>query len=646
MEPTSDHEPDPRADPRGGAGGATFLQLLDVLPAAAYTCDADGLITYFNRRAVELWGREPRVGDPADRFCGSFKLFSADGVPIAHTACWMALALRDGREYNGHEIQIERPDGTRRTALAHANPITDAAGRAAGAVNVLVDVTDRAQADVTRSLLAAIVESSEDAIVSKTLDGVITSWNGGAERLFGYPAAEAVGRSITLVIPPDRLDEERQILERLRRGERVEHYETVRVTKAGRPIDLSLTISPVRDATGRIVGASKVARDISAQKRAEAELREADRRKSEFLAVLAHELRNPLAPLRTGLEVIRRAAHDLTATEQVRGMMERQLGHLVRLVDDLLDLSRITKGKIELRRDRVDLAAAVRDAVEASRPVLDERGHELALALPPGPVWVDGDRTRLAQVFANLLNNSAKYTPPGGRVRITAERQGSDAVVTVADDGAGIPADVLPRVFEMFTQADRPMERAQGGLGIGLSLVKGLVEMHGGSVEAHSDGPGKGSTFVVRLTALLAPPPPADAPDDAAPARSGGRSHRVLVVDDNEDGANSLALLLEIQGYVTRTAHDGLAAVDATAAFRPDVVLLDIGLPKLNGYDACRRIRALPGGDGVVLIALTGWGQDEDKARSKEAGFNFHLVKPVDPAALDKLLAGLLLTPA
>jgi PAS domain S-box-containing protein len=555
----------------------------------------------------------------------------------------MAKALQDGWEYNEEEIVIERPDGSRWTALAHANPFFNGPGRVAGAINVLVDITGRNRAEQALAHLAAVVESSEDAILTKDLDGIITSWNRGARAIYGYTAEEVVGRHVGLLVPPDRPDEVPAIMERLKRGERIEHYETVRRRKDGQRLDMSVTISPVKDGRGRIIGASAIARDITARKRAEDELREADRRKSEFLAMLAHELRNPLAPLRNGLHIMRLAGdHGGTAAE-ARAMMERQLEHMIRLIDDLLDLSRITSGKIELRRERVELATVVQSAVETSRPLIEAAGHELTVTLPPGPAFVYADPTRLAQVFANLLNNSAKYTERGGHIWLTAERQGSDVVVKVKDTGVGIAPEMLPKVFDMFTQADRSLDRSQGGLGIGLSLVRRLVEMHGGRVEAHSDGPGKGSEFVVRLSAVLSPGP--------GPRRADGdlqRSprYRILVVDDNKDSARSLALLLKMTGHNTRTAHDGLEAVAAAKRFRPDVVLLDIGLPKLNGYDACRSIRAQPWGQGMILIALTGWGQEDDRRRSKEAGFNFHLVKPLDLADLEKLLAGLVLVPA
>jgi PAS domain S-box-containing protein len=357
--------------------------------------------------------------------------------------------------------------------------------------------------DEVQARLAAIIESSEDAIISKTLDGVIRTWNTGAERLFGYRADEAVGRSITLIIPADRLSEERDILARISRGERIEHYETIRVGKDGRQVPISLTVSPVRDAEGRIIGASKVARDISERIEAVEALREADRRKDEFLALLAHELRNPLAPLRNGLEVMRLAPGNPEVIAKAWSMMDRQLTHLVRLVDDLLDISRINRDKMELRCAPVLLADVIGNAVETSRPALDAAGHRLTVSLPPEPVSLFGDLIRLAQVFSNLLNNSAKYTEPGGQVWVTAARDGDQVSVVVRDTGIGIPTDALPLIFDMFNQVDRSIERSTGGLGIGLALVRRLVEKHGGTVEAASPGPGQGSTFTVRLPVLV-----------------------------------------------------------------------------------------------------------------------------------------------
>ncbi len=365
----------------------------------------------------------------------------------------------------------------------------------------------------------------------------------------------------------------------------------------------------------------------------------ADRRKDEFLATLAHELRNPLAPIRTGLQLLRLSGGDVVTGDKARTMMERQLGQMVRLVDDLMDVSRINQGKLELRKERIDLAAVLTSAVETSRPLVEQMGHHLEVVLPTQPIMVEADLTRLAQVFSNLLTNAAKYTERGGRLTLTAERRGGDVIVAVKDTGIGIAADQLPRIFEMFSQVKTALERSQGGLGIGLALVKRLVEMHGGRIEARSGGLGNGSEFVVTLPVVVEESrPQPEAGDDGSDPKT---SLRILVVDDNRDGADSLADMLGFMGGDTRTAYDGEEAVAAAVEFRPDVILLDIGLPKLNGYEACRRIRAQANGRKVVLIAQTGWGQIEDRQRTQEAGFDHHLVKPVGPAALMKLLAAL-----
>ena len=374
-----------------------------------------------------------------------------------------------------------------------------------------------------------------------------------------------------------------------------------------------------------------------ALRRSELALKDADRRKDEFLATLAHELRNPLAPVRNSLELMKLASGNLALIESARSTMERQIAQMVRLIDDLLDVSRITRNRLELRRRPVDLAPIVLHAVEATRPLFEHARHELHVGLPPEPIRLDADPARLTQVFGNLLINACKYTEHGGRVWLSAERADDAVVVRVRDTGIGIPRDQLSEVFDLFTQVDRSLERTQGGLGIGLSLVKRIVEMHGGAVTVDSAGEGRGCEFTVQLPILLGEKalvlPPEPRVD--APARTGGR---ILVVDDNEDGAESLALLLERSGAVTQTAHDGRQAIDVAATFRPDVILLDLGLPKLNGYEACRAIRNEAWGREIVIVALTGWGQEEDRRRSAEAGFNGHLVKPVEHAALVALL--------
>jgi signal transduction histidine kinase len=368
-------------------------------------------------------------------------------------------------------------------------------------------------------------------------------------------------------------------------------------------------------------------------------LQKADHRKDEFLAVLAHELRNPLAPIRNAVQILRQDA-PMAELRSARDVIDRQVGQMTHLINDLLDVARISHGRIELRRERVELAAVVRSALEATRPLVESSSHRLDVALPPGPILLEGDPTRLAQIFSNLLNNAAKYTERGGQIRLAAEQVDRHVRVRVTDSGIGIPPAQLPSLFEMFTQGDGALDRAQGGLGIGLGLARSLVELHGGTIEAFSAGLGRGSEFVVRLPVAAEAPgaqePPVAASSDA---KAEDPVRRILVVDDNQDAADSLSVLLRLMGHEVQTAYDGLAAVAAAAAFAPGLVLLDIGLPKLNGYEAARRIREQPGGREVTLIAVTGWGQDEDKRRSREAGFDLHVTKPLDPAILRTLLA-------
>jgi PAS domain S-box-containing protein len=368
-------------------------------------------------------------------------------------------------------------------------------------------------------------------------------------------------------------------------------------------------------------------------------LLEAHRRKDEFLATLAHELRNPLAPMRNAVELLKYSDEDATLKEQALSVIGRQFDQMVRLIDDLLDISRISQGKVRVCKERVELAAVVRSALETVRPLIDARSHELTVTLPPQAIYLDADPTRLAQVISNLLNNAAKYNENGGHIWLTAERQANEAVVSVRDTGIGIAPEHLPHIFEMFSQLAPALERSHGGLGIGLSLVRGLVELHGGTVEARSDGIGRGSEFIVRLPVVDLPVPhePQEPPGEATVASS--RKCRILVVDDNQDAAHSLALMLQVTGHETRTASDGLEATQAAAAFLPDVIVLDIGLPKMNGYEVARHIRRQPWGTSMALIALTGWGQEEDKRRAFEAGFDQHLTKPVQTVALEKLLA-------
>jgi two-component system, chemotaxis family, CheB/CheR fusion protein len=556
---------------------------------------------------------------------------------MPHDECPMAIALKERRAVRGIEAIAERPDGSRIWFQPYPTPLFDDSGNLVGGINMLVDITERKRAEEATAHLAEIVKSSEDAIISKNLNGIIRSWNNGAERLFGYTADEIIGKPVTTLIPADHLNEEPEILARLRRGERIDRYETVRRRKNGTLVDISLTVSPVRNSAGQIIAAAKIARDITERKRDEKALREADRRKNEFLAMLAHELRNPLAPIRNAVQILRLKGQDETV-KLVAETMERQVNQLVRMVDDLLDVNRISQGKIELRTTRVELASIVRQAVEAVRPMCESKDHELSVTLPERPVYLDADPARLAQVLSNLLNNACKFTNNGGQITLTVQRQADHVAIRVRDNGIGIAADQLARVFDLFAQVDASLERSGSGLGIGLTIVKNLVEMQGGTVEAYSEGIGQGSEFVVRFPVSIATPEPCSpVPAFSKPAKTIAR--RILVVDDNRDSAKTLAMLLKATGHETHVAFDGLEAVKAAESFRPEVVLLDIGLPKLNGYETSITIREQPWGKDMLLVALTGWGQDDDRQKSKDAGFDVHLVKPVDYAVLTKLLA-------
>jgi PAS domain S-box-containing protein len=644
---SSHRDDDARRDTRESIPRAEYLRLLEKLPAAVYTCDADGLITYFNSRAVEAWGREPKLNDPSERFCGSARLWSTDGSRIAHDQCWAALALRDNREYDNVEVVIERPDGTRVVGLAQAHPLRDERGRLIGAVNLFIDITERKRAEEAQGRLVAIVESADDAIVGKDLNGVITDWNEGATALFGYTAEEAIGRPVSMLMPPDRVDEESGILRRIRAGESISHYETIRRHKDGTLLDISLSVSPIHDARGTVIGASKIARYIGDRKRMENALRDADRRKDEFLAMLSHELRNPLATIRNSVQLLRMDPGD-AMQRKVLEPLERQVGMLSRLVDDLMDVSRVTMGRVRLQRSDVSVDRIVRAAADSMRKEMSDRRHTFTVStVDPRPI-VNVDEVRLEQVVVNLLTNAAKYTPDGGVVSLSAHQEGEEAVIRVRDSGIGIQPELLTHVFGLFSQGATTLDRGQGGLGIGLALVKYLVEMHGGTVAARSAGSGLGSEFVVRLPTVgagaRASDPAEPAEQTVAPVREPGL--RVLVVDDNRDSADLQATLLRHNGHQVETAYDGVNALNVALRFRPNVILLDIGLPEIDGYEVAWRIRQQEVLKGVVLVAMTGYGQPEDRRRSLAVGFDHHLVKPAEFTELQEILASVASLPA
>ena len=445
------------------------------------------------------------------------------------------------------------------------------------------------------SFLASIVESSSDAIVSKTLDGIVTSWNLAAERMFGYSADEMIGQPINKLLVPGQPDDMLRILQKLAQGQRIEHYETVRQTKDGRIVNVSLSVSPIRDASGKIIGAAKIARDITERKRTEAqnadllkEIRRAASQQEQLLSMLAHELRNPLAPLRNAVHLLQLRGHDPTVVDRVREMMDRQITQMGRLVDDLLEVSRITRGTINLNRERTDLARLVRIVTEDQRDLIEIAGVVIDLNLPDIPVWVQGDRTRLTQILENLLENARKFTQSGGSIRIEvcADPWRREAVMIVRDTGIGVDPELLPKLFEPFTQADRSLHRSGGGLGLGLALVKRLVELHDGTVSARSAGSGQGTEFTVRLP--LQEEPMALSQSRPSPAQM-TRQVRVLVVEDNRDSAESLRMLLTTQGYEVVLAYTGNEGLEAARTGRPDVVICDVGLPGMDGYAVARR---------------------------------------------------------
>jgi PAS domain S-box-containing protein len=493
---------------------------------------------------------------------------------------------------------------------------------------------------------AVISQVKDYAIYTIDLDSKATSWNEGVERVLGYAEHEFLGHDITrLIFTPEAVRDgvpERE-LEQARVVGQANNDRTMRRKDHSTFFAAGITTS-VRDSAGRHVGYVKVMRDQTQWKQLQLQLQQSleeladhDRQRTEFLAVLAHELRNPLSPLRNAAEILSRVHGDPQRVASITEMMRRQIGQMGRLIDDLMDVSRITRGKIDLRRQPLDLSGVVAEAFDTVRPQCEQAGHHVTLGLSTQPLPVEGDPTRLAQVVANLVNNACKFTPTQGRIWVSTEREGDEAVLRVKDTGIGISLEDQARIFEMFTQSDGSMERARGGLGIGLALVRQLVELHGGNVQVHSPGVGHGSEFIARLplAAVLAA-------SAVAPAAGGpSEAKRILVVDDNVDAALSLAQFLEMEGHHVSVAHDGASALHQALEEEPDVVVLDIGLPGMNGFDVAARIREAQPSTRPLIVALTGWGQKEDRQRSEQAGIDAHMVKPIDPQSLCLLISTL-----
>ena len=571
--------------------------------------------------------------------------------------------IRD--EVYGMQV-LERAQLGRRDVASRANTRTALAttiiGLGLGLVLITMVITLVARNQAARQRAADVLHAERerfrttltsigDAVVVTDAQGRITLLNPVAQALTGW-SAEALGQPLDTVFrivnEATRETVENPVSKVIRLGTIVGlANHTVLIAKDGSELPIDDSGAPIRDTRGRIVGVVLVFRDITERRGSERTLEDADRRKDEFLAMLAHELRNPLAP-------IRNAAHTLallgTGDDRVRwvsGVIERQVGLMTRLVDDLLDVSRITSGKITLQRATVSVREVLAQAVEAARAPAETRGQALEVDVPEDAGWVDGDPARLAQAVGNLLDNAIKYTDDGGRIRLRARTEADEVVIVVEDSGVGIDPELLPHVFDLFIQADRSLERKQGGLGLGLTLVRRLVEMHGGRVEAASPGPGLGSAFTIRLPRLAVkvaepattaePAEPAEAAEAVPPV---GPARRILIVDDHQDSTDSLALFLRLRGHDVRTAHDGPSALDEIERYRPEVVFLDLGLPGMSGYDVARRVRMMNEPGAPRLVALTGYGTDADRQKTRDAGFDVHLAKPVDPRAVDTLLAG------
>ncbi len=638
------------------------LRLIDLLPVAAYMCAApSGEVIRFNKKASELLGYAPHIGKDTETG-GSHRVYCTDGTQIPLHEIPMVNVLRHGVAIRDTEVILERSDGSRFYAVVNIDPIFNRRGDVIGAINVFVDISERKLAERQSQQLLDIMHAEHERLIRffehssafmAVLHGPQHIYEKANERYLDMIGRrDILGLRVVDVLPElegqvffTRLDEVYQSGRSF--IDKEVHVLLLGATGERQEKILDVVYEPLMSADGRVGRVLVHGLDLTEgkhmeqelQRRAE-ELASLDRQKDEFIAVLAHELRNPLAPIRNGLQIMAMAEAKPEMLKPVRDMMDRQLSHMVRLIDDLLDVSRMNRNKLFLQKARVSLAEAMNHALEATRPALETAGHELILQLPPEDLQLDADLTRLAQVFGNLLSNSIKYTEPGGRIWFTAEVKSGEVTVGVRDSGIGIPREALSNIFDMFSQVHSP-QRTSTGLGIGLALVRNLVEMHGGRVTAESEGTGCGSSFLVHLPLGVAVTP--NPQEVTTPTvRAAVQQVKILVVDDNRDACTSLAMLLEIMGHVVRTAYDGQMAIQYAEEFRPQLVLMDIGMPVLDGYQATRRLRAFPWAQDIQIVALTGWGQDHDRHRSQIAGCSGHLVKPVGRADLENLIQNLL----
>lgn len=635
------------------ASEARFRLLADSMPQVVWVADSDGTVRYYNSRVAGFFGaRQESDGTWVWR-----PEVHPEDVASADSA-WRAAA--EDRTPFQCEHRLRMADGAYRWHLSRAVPVSAGPHGETRWFGTATDVHDLKTAEEAlrqsqrrelerRVVLETVLRATPTPIwISRNRECTEITGNPAAYRLLKTPEHGVISATAPGDLSQTRIFREYRDGEPIAPGElplqvaardgvEVHGAELTLVFTDGDVRHIYGNAVPLRDESGQVVGSIAAFVDITRLKQVEEALKDADRKKDEFLATLAHELRNPLAPVRNAVQLLRMLGPKEARIDQVRDMIERQVTHMVRLVDDLFEVSRITRGKIELQKERVSLSRVVQNAVEISGPLMEAGRHELTLALPTRPAEVEGDVLRLTQVVTNLLNNAAKFTPEGGHIWLTVERQAGEGIVRVRDNGAGIPADMLLRVFDLFTQVHSGAKRSHGGLGIGLALVKRLVEMHGGRVEARSDGPGRGAEFVVRLPlANSGAENTEDGGQDGYPG--GSRPCRILVVDDNVDAAESLAMMLSHVGHEVRTAHDGPTGVEQAAVFEPDVIFLDLGMPGMDGYETARMVRDLHG-NHKKLVALTGWGQEDDRRRTREAGFDAHLVKPVSLADLQEVLA-------
>jgi PAS domain S-box-containing protein len=613
--------------------------------------EANGTVTDWNDAAVRIFGY------PASEAVGrSIRVL----IPRAREAEEDDLTrrVRNGEAIDRFETLGRRKDGRLVPIALTISPIRAASGAIAGIKRVAQDLSGRRRLDPGALRLAAIVESSDDAIVGKDLDGIVFSWNRAAERIFGYTAEEMIGRPIRLLIPADRQSEEDEVLARVRRGDRVDHFDTFRRRKDGTLVPISLTVSPIRDAEGVVVGASKIARDVTERKQAEEErtrllmiAQDASRLKDEFLATLSHELRTPLNAILGYTRMIRSGLVAEDKMQRALDTIDRNATSLTEIIEDVLDVSRIISGKLRLNVRSVDLPSLIREGLDTVRPAAELRGIRIESILDSGDAPVFGDPERVQQVLWNLTSNAVKFTERGGRVQVRLERVNSHVELVVSDTGIGIAPEFLPHVFERFRQADAGMTREHGGLGLGLAITRHLVEMHGGTIEVSSGGRGMGSTFTVRLPLMILQM------EREADTRVHPRAHQsgidiamsglagisVLAVDDDLDALTMVREILEAGGAQVTTAESAIEALQLIEITQPDVLLADVGMPKMSGFELIARIRQSPNEAvrEVPAAALTAYARSEDRANALRSGFQLHLAKPIDPAELMRAVASL-----